>query len=120
MQSTSYESESENSDHNNVPYHDIDRSFNLPPMRHQGLSHTPAHDPMRTQPSFHDGHDWGSQSAAAAVKKLQAMGAQVFPPGSKAEVDWGVLAGESQLCFMLYLYITLVHPITLVLILADA
>ena len=43
-----------------------------------------------------DGHDWGSSTAVAAVKKLQSMGAQVFPPGSKEKVDWGVLAGTRQ------------------------
>ncbi|GAX83606.1 hypothetical protein CEUSTIGMA_g11031.t1 [Chlamydomonas eustigma] len=41
----------------------------------------------------YDGHDWGSQAAASAVKQLQGMGVQVFPPGNKETVDWGVLAG---------------------------
>ncbi|KAG1674686.1 hypothetical protein FOA52_007210 [Chlamydomonas sp. UWO 241] len=44
-------------------------------------------------PGMVDGHDWGSAAAAKAVKTLQAMGAQVFPPGSKEKMDWGVLAG---------------------------
>lgn len=39
------------------------------------------------------GHDWGSRAAAAAVQQLLGMGAQVFPPGSKEQMDWGVLAG---------------------------
>ena len=52
-------------------------------------------DPPQQQTHVHDGHDWGSAAAVAAVKKLQSMGAQVFAPGSKETVDWGVLAGGS-------------------------
>jgi len=40
-----------------------------------------------------DGHDWGSPQATQAVKQLQGMGAQVYPPGKKENMDWGVLAG---------------------------
>ncbi|KXZ51704.1 hypothetical protein GPECTOR_11g153 [Gonium pectorale] len=42
------------------------------------------------------GHDWGSPAAARAVEQLLAMGAQVFPPGSKDKMDWGVLAGYEE------------------------
>ncbi|GLC34025.1 hypothetical protein PLESTM_000145300 [Pleodorina starrii] len=42
------------------------------------------------------GHDWGSPAAACAVEQLLAMGAQVFPPGSKDKMDWGVLAGYEE------------------------
>ncbi|KAG2428658.1 hypothetical protein HXX76_011363 [Chlamydomonas incerta] len=42
------------------------------------------------------GHDWGSPAAARAVEQLLAMGAQVFPPGGKEKMDWGVLAGYDE------------------------
>ncbi|KAG2449715.1 hypothetical protein HYH02_005242 [Chlamydomonas schloesseri] len=42
------------------------------------------------------GHDWGSPAAARAVEQLLAMGAQVFPPGGKDKLDWGVLAGYDE------------------------
>ncbi len=41
-------------------------------------------------------YDWGSPAAKQAVETLQAMGAQVFPPGSKEKLDWGVLAGGAR------------------------
>ena len=49
------------------------------------------------QTSVHDGHDWGSSEAVVAVKKLQGMGAQVFPPGSRGDINWGGLAGKNNL-----------------------
>eukprot|EP00198_Chlamydomonas_reinhardtii_P007822 XP_001697159.1 predicted protein [Chlamydomonas reinhardtii] len=42
------------------------------------------------------GHDWGSPAAARAVEQLLAMGAQVFPPGGKEKLEWGVLAGYDE------------------------
>ena len=36
---------------------------------------------------------WGSAAAAQAVRQLQGMGAQVYPPGDKDKMDWGILAG---------------------------
>jgi len=36
---------------------------------------------------------WGSKKAVQAVRQLRSMGAQVFPPGNKEVMDWGVLAG---------------------------
>ncbi|MEW5311047.1 MAG: hypothetical protein WDW38_002793 [Sanguina aurantia] len=39
------------------------------------------------------GHEWPSVEAAAAVKQLLAIGAQVIPPGGKGSFEWGVLAG---------------------------
>ena len=39
--------------------------------------------------------DYGSLEANRAVKKLEHLGAIVYPPGNKEEVDWGLLAGES-------------------------
>lgn len=37
--------------------------------------------------------DYGSKQANEAVKQLQQLGAIVYPPGEKREVDWGLLAG---------------------------
>jgi hypothetical protein len=37
--------------------------------------------------------DFGSPQANAAVKKLEKLGAIVYPPGNKDSVDWGLLAG---------------------------
>ena len=37
--------------------------------------------------------DYGSSQANAAVKKLEKLGAIVYPPGEKGAVDWGLLAG---------------------------
>lgn len=49
--------------------------------------------------------DWGDQQqpakpdpSAAAMQKLQALGAIVYPPKDKAEFDWDVLAGEGPSC----------------------
>lgn len=53
-----------------------------------------------SQSSVHDGYDWGSLETVAAVKKLQGMGAQVFPPGSKGEINWGALAGKISFRFL--------------------
>ena len=98
MLSSSHLSESETLDDNDIGVsHSIDRFFSnifdLPPMGDPGRSPVPVDHTVKPKSSCHDGHDWGSQSAAAAVKKLQSMGAQVFPPGSKTDIDWGVLAG---------------------------
>lgn len=46
-----------------------------------------------------EAHDWGSPEAAAAVRQLQSMGAQVFPAGGQGsgeKMDWGVLAGYEE------------------------
>jgi hypothetical protein len=40
------------------------------------------------------------------VKQLRALGAQVFPPGDKEGMDWGVLAGVCDPC-VCFLYATL-------------
>ena len=37
--------------------------------------------------------DYGSATANAAVKRIEKLGASVYPPGNKDAVDWGVLAG---------------------------
>lgn len=42
--------------------------------------------------------DYGSLQANEAVKQLQQLGAVVYPPGEKKEVDWGLLAGQSAGC----------------------
>lgn len=48
----------------------------------------------------------------AATKKLQGLGAQVFPPGKKEEVDWGILAGydEQKRAIEDTLLLALLHP----------
>lgn len=37
--------------------------------------------------------EYGSKEADQAAKKLQELGAMVYPPGNKAAIDWGMLAG---------------------------
>ena len=37
--------------------------------------------------------DYGSKQANEAVKQLQQLGAIVYPPAEKKDVDWGLLAG---------------------------
>lgn len=46
------------------------------------------------QTSNEDQIDYGSSEANEAVKQLQQLGAIVYPPGLKGEVDWGLLAGD--------------------------
>ena len=38
---------------------------------------------------------FGIQRANQAVQELENLGAIVYPPGNKAEVEWEDLAGES-------------------------
>ena len=48
----------------------------------------------RHDPPAGGGHDYGSSAANDAVAKLEGLGASVYPPESKDDMDWGVLAGR--------------------------
>ncbi len=37
--------------------------------------------------------EYGSWEADQAARKLQSLGTMVYPPGNKAAIDWGILAG---------------------------
>ncbi|EFJ53049.1 hypothetical protein VOLCADRAFT_115636 [Volvox carteri f. nagariensis] len=70
---------------------ELQRGMGLPPdMRHRPRG------PGGGGGTSAQGYDWGSPAAARAVEQLLAMGAQVFPPGNKDKMDWGVLAGYEE------------------------
>ncbi|KAA6425260.1 MAG: 26S protease regulatory [Trebouxia sp. A1-2] len=45
--------------------------------------------PEREEEKF----EYGSQEADQAAQQLQSLGTMVYPPGNKAAIDWGILAG---------------------------
>ena len=50
--------------------------------------------PQDAQTSAEQETDYGSKQANEAVKQLQQLGAIVYHPAEKKDVDWGLLAGS--------------------------
>ncbi len=44
----------------------------------------------QSQETVEEKFEYGSREAA---QKLQSLGTMVYPPGNKAAIDWGILAG---------------------------
>ena len=62
----------------------------------------PEASPRHDLPSVQS-HDYGSNASNEAVKKLESLGASVYPPESKQDMDWGVLAGGLSLLLSVHL-----------------
>ena len=68
----------------------------LPAPRHRPRL-TPRHhqrQPLQGLEQEEEKFEYGSREADQAAQKLQSLGAMVYPPGNKAAIDWGVLAGQ--------------------------
>ena len=55
--------------------------------------------------------EYGSREADAAAQKLKSLGAIVYPPGNKAAIDWGILAGEGSLPYLSHLMRHFMHAL---------
>ena len=47
----------------------------------------------QSQKPVEEKFEYGSWEADQAAQKLQSLGTMVYPPGNKAAIDWGILAG---------------------------
>lgn len=47
----------------------------------------------QSQKTVEEQFEYGSWEADQAAQKLQSLGTMVYPPGNKAAIDWGILAG---------------------------
>ncbi|DBA82674.1 TPA: hypothetical protein ACH3X1_006917 [Trebouxia sp. C0004] len=47
----------------------------------------------QSQETEEEKFEYGSWEADQAAQKLQSLGTMVYPPGNKAAIDWGILAG---------------------------
>lgn len=47
----------------------------------------------QSQETVEEKFEYGSWEADQAAQKLQSLGTMVYPPGNKAAIDWGILAG---------------------------
>ena len=50
--------------------------------------------PLQGHEQEEEKFEYGSREADQAAKKLQSLGAMVYPSGNKAAIDWGILAGQ--------------------------